>query len=81
VAFAAALAGLVGAGMLGSVVDAPRTGMLFYLALLCAAVLVRGGDKRRRRAQRAERKQHNGGGHATGPAGQDHSSTRSLDDR
>jgi hypothetical protein len=55
VAFAAALAGLVGAGMLGSVVDAPRTGMLFYLALLCAAVLVRGGDERRGRKPRRRR--------------------------
>ena len=61
VAFAAALAGLVSAGLFGSVVDAPRTGMLFYLGLLCAALLVRGADKRRRARRAAKGETLNNG--------------------
>ncbi|WP_462330066.1 VanZ family protein [Thiohalocapsa halophila] len=53
VGFAAALAGLLSAGMLGSVVDAPRTAMLFYLGMFSAAFLVRGSEKRRRKRRRA----------------------------
>ncbi len=52
VAFAAALVGLFSAGMVGSVVDAPRTGMLFYLGLFSAVLLVRGPDPKRRRSER-----------------------------
>jgi hypothetical protein len=55
VAFAAALSGFLAVGLLGSTVDAPRTGMLFYLAALAAAILVRGDETRRRRSQRGRR--------------------------
>jgi hypothetical protein len=61
VAFSAALAGLFSAGMLGSVVDAPRTGMLFYLGLFCAVLLVRGPDPKRRRAKRRRARPDMGG--------------------
>jgi VanZ family protein len=55
VAFAGALAGFLSVGLLGSTVDAPRTAMLFYLGLFCAALLVRGADKRRRKRRSRRR--------------------------
>ncbi len=51
VAFAAALAGFLSVGLLGSTVDAARTAMLFYLGALAAALLVRVGDEPRRRGR------------------------------
>jgi hypothetical protein len=71
VAFAAGLAGLVSAGMLGSVLDAPRTGMLFYLSAFSAVLLVRGPDPKRRRAKRRRARPEvaGGGGESQGMAG------------
>jgi VanZ family protein len=52
VAFAAALAGFMSVGLLGSTVDAPRTATLFYLGLFCAGLLVRGAHTRQPRSRR-----------------------------
>jgi hypothetical protein len=56
VAFAAALAGFLSVGLLGSTMDTARTAMLFYLGTFAAAILVRGGDEQRRRRRRRSRR-------------------------
>ena len=55
VAFAAALAGFLSVGLLGSTVDAARTAMLFYFGAFSAAILTRGGDMRRKGSRRKTR--------------------------
>ena len=55
VAFAAALAGFISVGLLGSTVDSARTAMLFYFGCFAATVLVRGGDEQGRRSRRRRR--------------------------
>ena len=55
VAFAAALAGFLSVGLLGSTVDAARTAMLFYLGAFAASILVRGGEVQRGRKGRRRR--------------------------
>ncbi|MGB5832336.1 MAG: O-antigen ligase family protein, partial [Thiohalocapsa sp.] len=48
VAFAAALAGFLSVGLLGSTLDAARTALLFYFVAFAGAILVRGGELSRR---------------------------------
>jgi hypothetical protein len=51
IAFAGGLSGFLSVGLLGSTVDAAPTAMLFYLAALSSAILVRGPKRHRRSSQ------------------------------
>ncbi len=55
VAFAAALAGFLSVGLLGSTVDSARTAMLFYLGAFAAGILVRGEEVQRERKRGKQR--------------------------